>query len=430
MNSDDFYEQLDQMVEDTEALEQQLRRLHLTLPQAEAMLREWQQRITTLSVAHELTLANKALFCRRLDSLSDKLPLEDMLSLYVAVLRDKGLLFHRWRISKQDIGCFLSLWERMKQAKAALYLHAEYSARFERLKLLRHPFDKACSNIAAEADVAFVLKEFSRLAPSNEAASILRENISLLCGQITANRDLLPVAPILLYQIAHKCTKALQASVDSHFSWHKLWNEKCYQIEADNGKNFRQYQLLINLFLALCRYFKENSAVDLDFNHYLFARLSNLSDWYYRHKSTADDTAYLEIPFPLQIAQLGIECFEDIPDYGLDEEASFALYEKDVDVYENLATSAQQFLQLHPSYLEDYIQLHPVISHKKRRFVEQLLTQSQLPILFPSIQRPALCEVLNIILDTLVNKEAEAHLIHSGQILIDRLISESSSQAR
>ncbi len=428
MNSDDFYEQLDTLVDDTEALEQQLQRLRLTLPQTEAMMREWHQRITTLAAAHGLSLSNKALFCRRLDSLSATLPLEDMFSLYVAVLRDQGLLFHRRHISKQDIGHFLSLWERMEQAKAALYLHTKYSARFEQLKLLRHPFDEACSDIAAEADVAFVLKEFSRLVLSKEDTSILRENISLLCGRIAANQDLLPVAPILLYQIAHKCTKSLQASVDFHFSWHKLWNEKCYQIEADNGKNFRQYQLLINLFLALCRYFEENSTVDLDFNHYLFARLSNLSEWYYRHKSTADDTACLEIPFPLQIAQLGVECFEDIPDYGLGEEAAFTLYGKNVDSYMKLAAFTEQFLQLHPSCLEDYIQLHPVTSRKKQRFVEKLLTQSQLSMLFPFMPKPALCEVLNIILDTLVSEEAEAHLIHSGQVLIDRLIIEADSR--
>ncbi|SCM82559.1 hypothetical protein KL86SPO_50330 [uncultured Sporomusa sp.] len=427
---DKFYEHLDRMIDESESLEEQLHRLQLTKVQALAMMQEWQTAITHLAAAYDLPLTNKPLFCCRLESLSPTMPLTNLLALYTAVLCDTGLLFYRRRLSNQDMCQFLVIFEKMAAAKTMLCRQAEYSSKFEQLKKLNDPFGTFYNTTAAEADIEFLIKEFEHCFSLKGDTAILRENFVYLCEQITANYTLLPVAPILLYQIIRRNSSFLQVRRYTTIIWKTIWKEQVYKIEANNDKNFRSYRALMHFFLALCQKFSSNPAVNIAFNHYLFSRLSNLNEWYYRWKTPEDSNNWLEKPFSLKIAEFDVNYCDNALHYD-DPLGEFEdlYYGGNIPAGMALKACIEELIAASPNLPEEYLRLHTASKRQRERFIEQIMQQLKVPPQASKVRQGVICQVIAVTLDVLITEKMTDTLVRCGHNLITRLSNEKDYAA-
>lgn len=107
----------------------------------------------------------------------------------------------------------------------------------------------------------------------------LYNNLFSFCKVTRIQPNLHKAAPFFFYQIIVRHTSRLASTKEFQFSLKNLWDYKEYRIQKNNGKNFVQYQSYMNLFLALCRYYKSDKSVDLQLCRYAFSHSSNLMEW-------------------------------------------------------------------------------------------------------------------------------------------------------
>lgn len=87
------------------------------------------------------------------------------------------------------------------------------------------------------------------------------------------------IAPLFLFQLMVRHTGRLATKENLDVSMNSLWEYKEYQIEKDNGKNFKRYQLYARLFCKLCKEYRGDTDVDLELCGYGFGASSNLVEW-------------------------------------------------------------------------------------------------------------------------------------------------------
>ncbi|MGK3613394.1 hypothetical protein [Bacillus cereus] len=112
---------------------------------------------------------------------------------------------------------------------------------------------------------------------------IIDENIEYIHCFCTQNNERKKIYPYLMFRIMINYRKKIckdyseEMKNPNFINPESLFVYQNYNIEEDNGKNFKQHSKYINLFLRLCEEFSHVSDVELC--KYLFEKLLNLNKW-------------------------------------------------------------------------------------------------------------------------------------------------------
>lgn len=107
----------------------------------------------------------------------------------------------------------------------------------------------------------------------------LNNNLHHFIGITKQAEEYRQIVPLFLFQLMVRHTRRLAEKENLEVSLKSLWSYKGYQMEKDNGKNYKQYKLYIKLFSKLCKLYHKDEEVDLELCRYGFCAVSNLSDW-------------------------------------------------------------------------------------------------------------------------------------------------------
>lgn len=236
----------------------------------------------------------------------------------------------------------------------------------------------------------------------------LYNNLFSFCKVTQIQPSLHKAAPIFFYQAIVKHTSRLAAKKGFQFSLKNLWDYKEYRIQKNNGKNFIQYQNYMNLFLALCRYYKPDKSVDLQLCRYAFSHSSNLIEWITCYEPKKARKCETKIYALMDKWNATSHCESWVPD----EFDSYAIYNVKAKKYgyyifgqvcgnefeyseliEDLGLSIMDYIADHPEYIMDCMhhlyQDPDPIKHTVQEIYEKAMLDKRYPALIPVKYRMA-----------------------------------------
>ena len=163
----------------------------------------------------------------------------------------------------------------------------------------------------SECERVFALLCENGFAESGDKSEILRDNLVVLGGLISANEFLAKIKPLVYFQtlVNHKKKMLLKSEFSPNFK--KLFNRKDYLIDEDNGKSYKQFAEYCDLYVQLKNCFPN---VDSGLCDIGFLYCSNLADWYHSlgwrgYKCDIPDG----IPFTIEAAvrEMFVICFDE-----------------------------------------------------------------------------------------------------------------------
>lgn len=300
--SEDLYKFLDNMIEDDISLKKELQVAELTMKQAQSLLTEFTNKFQCLVHKYELPIYNRAALCKKLLLLSNKHKEDEFLWVYCAIINDLGLLLDTKRTERtlhQDISNYLTMSKNIAHMYQALLARKEQQIKFDELISIikKFSFEKISTNekkdFSKETAAVFQLYITTWGIPVND--KYLFDNISILCTALN-NESLIQIAPLFIYQVFTKHRSNIASNEIFNFSMSSLWHFSRYQIEKDNGKNFKDNKQKLELYSGLSKIFAQTKLVDKELSWHGFYILSNLCDFYYEYFDREDD----DFPLPVK----------------------------------------------------------------------------------------------------------------------------------
>ena len=137
----------------------------------------------------------------------------------------------------------------------------------------------------------------------------LTDNVASLLQSVRENKSLRTIEPLYLYRVLTRHTQRLQKGDAPQFDMNALWHYQYYQLEENNGKNYKTCLRYLSLFEALYYMFKDESDVDKELCLYGFDHLSNLGKFY---RALNDDNAALDFAPEIDdiFLKFPLSCFE------------------------------------------------------------------------------------------------------------------------
>lgn len=130
-----------------------------------------------------------------------------------------------------------------------------------------------------------------------------------------ASPELKSVEPLLLFRLLTRRQSYMCCTPDLAVNLSALWKPDKNKIDADNGKNFKQYRTNLQLFLSLCQIYERDSQVDIPLCWYGLDQITVLGDFYRNEVSKGWEYADSELPFIPTVEELvedGLfSCFEN-----------------------------------------------------------------------------------------------------------------------
>ena len=187
--------------------------------------------------------------------------------------------------------------------EARKILHCRWRQLLQRL----YKYD---NNIAVDDTTAVdhnaIFKVYREVYPLNKIGPYLMQNLEILAA--TANTPPLnEIAPLYIYQMLTKHSSRLNKNEGLQVNQESLWKYQEYQIDFDNGKNFKANARNIQLFLDLCGLFAGRPEVDIVLCQYGFIQLSNL--YYFYEENFSNEEGFLIEPLERWILDHPFSCY-------------------------------------------------------------------------------------------------------------------------
>jgi len=191
-------------------------------------------------------------------------------------------------------------------------------------------------------------------------------------------KELRIIAPLYLYQIFTKHRSRLRNKEPFYINSKALWKISNYNIDFDNGKNFRSHDMQIRLFLGLCEIFNDDNNVDIQLCKFGFCQLSNLGIYYHRQIHINIDD---ELPESLEslVNENFVTCFT--------QKAYISPYYRDISSYK-INSYIEKNYNKTVCYTKDYIikytnsiidQYNSVNGNASRKFITNIIRNSNIP---------------------------------------------------
>lgn len=279
---------IDALLENALSLAERLQQENMSLAEAREQCQQYRDRFRAVCCKYALPYDNKIILCRELYKKLAKEKNDELKWLYCAVICDQGLLLDQSRKSRteeQDILNYLDSSRALEQLWQLLSRKEKYKPQnFLQSKEFDKDSLKQSELFITAADVDEIVRIYERCIGITRDfhKEIFRENMIYISWKVNALEDLQKIAPLFFYQliIKHKARITKSRNINPVIS--KLWKYKKYQIEYNNGKNYRILEQLAAFFISLCNHFFQKEKVDKNLTLYGFAYLSNICEWYYQ----------------------------------------------------------------------------------------------------------------------------------------------------
>ncbi len=142
--------------------------------------------------------------------------------------------------------------------------------------------------------------------PTRGSGDILLHNLTHYIRVAAASPILKPIEPLLIFRLLTRRQSYMCSTADLAVELSALWKPDHNKIDADNGRNFRQYRTNLQLFMRLCRIYERDTQVDIPLCWYGLDQITVLGN-FYRQEIAAGWTysdEQDEVPFPPIIEEL------------------------------------------------------------------------------------------------------------------------------
>ena len=99
--------------------------------------------------------------------------------------------------------------------------------------------------------------------PTRGSGDILLHNLTHYIRVAAASPILKPIEPLLIFRLLTRRQSYMCSTADLAVELSALWKPDHNKIDADNGRNFRQYRTNLQLFMRLCRIYERDTQVDI-----------------------------------------------------------------------------------------------------------------------------------------------------------------------
>ncbi|MGN1411894.1 MAG: hypothetical protein ACI4WH_05210 [Oscillospiraceae bacterium] len=229
--------------------------------------------------------------------LAEKSPNDDLLKLYCMVLTDNGLLMDNKNPMRTDEQNILSWLEQSKKFRKVHRYIKNQSTLENRLQKVIKSLDSLKiveKKLSSEHDDVVKIVLPCNIYYKCKNRDILLNNIENLIKMLRSNDDLREISAYVCFAILTR----KQSYMSSHDGYSPnlkaIFKYEKYQIDTDNGKNFKNYLEYLQIYVRLCEYYFKHYIIDSSLSDYCFLKYSNLSEWYYSN----DDVHNLGVPVP------------------------------------------------------------------------------------------------------------------------------------
>ncbi len=312
------YKELDEMIDNTWRIEDDLASIGVTREQALKLADEHISEITVLYNKYSIEKRQKATMLEDICEMADANDPEQ-LKLVCAFTADYGLLFGDTS-GDHKIACWL------RDAPLALEMQRLVTTRREKRDIMQNI--AKCTKSESSPSASHYLEVFNLLAENGYAdgisdLSVLKDNLADVERIINTHTGFDRIAPFVYYQALVRNSKKMLEKPDYQLNPESLFKYQKYSIDADNGKNFDAYTDYLQLYIDLIDIFPE---ADKELCEVCYLDTSNLGSWNYDNADAEDIPMYID-------DKIGIKAFFAF-DEGLNE---FEFFKKNDVNYDDVA---------------------------------------------------------------------------------------------
>ncbi len=233
----------------------------------------------------KLLLNNRFQLCESLYAKAIKAPSDELLCLYCDIVCDTGYLLDLDRAERTPAQDALCMLRRRKDSKSLYDFLSERrrcGERFReimRLSIKASSLDSAYREEDASLSQRIAAAYLETMKPKGDCAK-LSDNIASLMQSARGNAALRAIEPLFLYRALTRHAQRLQKDDTPQFDMEAIWRYQYYQLEENNGKNYKTCVRYLALFKALCTLLADKPEVDMELCLYGFDHLSNLGQFY------------------------------------------------------------------------------------------------------------------------------------------------------
>ena len=315
-------EQADRYVEFNELLKQN----NITIEDAKQKIKQFKENFYSLLEKYAIGSQNIVVTCydlmERIRQQPDNL---DLQYLYLCVMTDFGVLNTYDCDEEQTIRNYLCQNKLIQELTEFFKLHSVNRRKLHELKkYLKKPIKTKDEEYEEETDFLYHLTIQHTFLHDSIKNEIYKENLKYLLEHINSHEKLKSVKPYIIFGVLARKTGMMQKRRHFMPTLKAIFQYQDYNIYRDNGKNFNQYQSVLELYDHLKRAYIDEA--DINFCDFCFANLSPLSEWYYLNCEPNEDipvTAYRKI---LTVMPESFPVIMSYDDYGRLNEYELQMY--------------------------------------------------------------------------------------------------------
>ena len=289
------------------------------LRRAEAYKADFRRRLSDRG----LPVYDRFELCRLLSEQAQSVPSEELLHIYCGILCDPGfLLDHEPELTddedqadyeEQIIWQYFGFLEEQSKLMQALTQRRKLARNFEQIvKGKRSPKPVDCDTERRYE----ILQCFADLfdMPRNGGERILLDNLSHYMQIAAASPVLKSVEPLFLFRLLTRRQSYMCSQPGFEAKLPPLWKRNNNRVDENNGRNFKQYRLNLQLFDHLCYIYRKDESVDFPLCWYGLDQITVLGNFYRQEIQTLEYNPD-DIPFPLTVEEMVedslFSCFEN-----------------------------------------------------------------------------------------------------------------------
>lgn len=246
--------------------------------------------------AKDLPHGDRFALCRLLAEQAQAGPSLELLHIYCEILCAPDFLLGMDGDEEQTILQYLSFLEEYDMLLKALLQRGELAEKFRSVKKQkRSPRPTDCDTERKYEIFQFFAELYDM--PKKGDGRILLDNLTTYMQIAAASPELKSVKPLLLFRLLTRRQSYMCCTPDLAVDLSALWKPDKNKIDADNGRNFKQYRTNLQLFLSLCQIYERDSQVDIPLCWYGLDQVTVLGDFYRNEVSKGWEYADSELPF-------------------------------------------------------------------------------------------------------------------------------------
>ena len=245
------------------------------LREAETYRASFRDRLEARNIPREERFA----LCRLLAEQAQAGPSLELLYIYCEILCATDFLLGTENDEEQIILQYLDFQEERESLFQILLQRGKLAGKFETVtKQNRSPRPTDCDTGRKYE----IFQCFTTLfdIPKKGSGRILLDNLAAYMQIAAASPVLKSVEPLLLFRLLTRRQSYMCSTPDLAVDLSALWKPDRNKIDADNGRNFKQYRINLQFFVSLCQIYEKDTQVDIPLCWYGLDQITVLGDFY------------------------------------------------------------------------------------------------------------------------------------------------------